>query len=79
VHVDLPSIWATMLFIGTCRAVWVPRQDLIGYAAFDAQLRNVFCHYTVHYTYVYACVSTLEGMPHVFAFGPCDKSTHASK
>ena len=44
--------------IGACRVVWVPGQDL-AIPAFDAQLRNLFCHYTVRYTYICMCVCTL--------------------
>ena len=49
-----------LVHIGTWRAVWVPQQDGLGYTAFDPQLRKAyyFCHYTVCYTYVCACIST---------------------
>ena len=36
-------------YISACRAVWVHRQDL-------AIAESVFCHYTVRYMYICACI-----------------------
>ena len=46
-----------VVFIGTCRAVWVPRQDWLHHI-WCTIAESVFCHYTVCYTYVCACLST---------------------
>ena len=66
----------------TCVGTWAR----LGYAAFDAQLREAyFFHYTVCYTYVCAYVSMCMlyrgsgGMPRVFVSGPPDMSMHDSK
>ena len=46
-----------VVFIGTCRAVWVPRQDWL-HRIWCTIAESVFCHYTVCYMYVCACIST---------------------
>ena len=44
-----------VLYIGGCRAVWRGTRAILGYAAFDVQLRKVYFVTThVRYTYVYA-------------------------
>ena len=44
--------------VGACRAVWVPGQDLVTLHLMS-NCGSVFCHYTVCYTDIWACVSTL--------------------
>ena len=63
--------------IGACRAVWVPGQDL---AHLMRNCGKLFRHYTIRYTRTSVCAYAIEGgMPRVFASGPLDESTHASK
>ena len=52
-HVDKPghSLNAT----GACRAVWVPGQDL-AMPHLMSNCGSIFCHYTVRYTNVFACI-----------------------
>ena len=74
-----------------CLQSCVHTRARFGYAAFDvhAIAESVFCHNTVRYTYIFACIHThmlyrglwacLTCWPRVFASGPCDMSRHDLK
>ena len=62
--------------IGTCRAVWVPGQDL----AMPHLMRNCGkCILSLHSLYAIGTSVLRMHRPRVFASGPCDMSAHDSK
>ena len=54
-----PLAWATSTLplnhIGACKVVWVPGKNLLR-RIWCAIVESIFCHYTVRYTYICACI-----------------------